>query len=84
MARALLDAGVEVNTRNFNGDTPLLLAAGRGRVEAARLLLARGADPALAERDGWTALALAELKGHEELVELLKSGGRRGADFLFR
>jgi len=37
------------------------------------LLLAKGADPNLARRDGRTPLAVASASGDQELVEMLKT-----------
>jgi ankyrin repeat protein len=42
---ALLDGGADVEARDSAGDTPLRRAVNCNKVEAARLLLARGADP---------------------------------------
>lgn len=42
--RALLDAGMAVDTRGWSNFTPLDQAAMHGRSEAVRLLIARGAD----------------------------------------
>ncbi len=42
---ALLDGGAHVEARDSAGDTPLRRAVNCNKVEAARLLLARGADP---------------------------------------
>jgi hypothetical protein len=42
--RTLLDAGAAVNEPNADGFTPLLLAAFEGHEEAARILVAKGAD----------------------------------------
>jgi ankyrin repeat protein len=48
VVRALLDAGMDVDTRGWSGFTPLDQAAMHGRIEVVRLLVARGAD--LADR----------------------------------
>ncbi|UUX94290.1 ankyrin repeat domain-containing protein [Aquabacterium sp. J223] len=44
----LIERGADLNARSPNGSTPLMMAAGYGSVTAAELLLARGADPRLA------------------------------------
>jgi uncharacterized protein len=54
--RALLDAGANINLQAVLGETVLILAAsGRGG-ESIELLLARGADPNLADRKKKTPL----------------------------
>ncbi|MBL8064521.1 MAG: ankyrin repeat domain-containing protein [Chthonomonadaceae bacterium] len=52
----LLAHGVEVDSRDSLGQTPLMLAAGRGGVECVRLLLAAGADPKARDRAWRTAI----------------------------
>jgi ankyrin repeat protein len=44
VVRALLDAGMAVDTRGWSGFTPLDQAAMHGRTEVVRLLVERGAD----------------------------------------
>jgi ankyrin repeat protein len=44
VVRALLDAGMSVDTRGWSGFTPLDQAAMHGRTETVRLLIERGAD----------------------------------------
>jgi ankyrin repeat protein len=44
VVRALLDAGIAVDTRGWSNFTPLDQAAMHGRVETVRLLIERGAD----------------------------------------
>ncbi|MGE3173561.1 MAG: ankyrin repeat domain-containing protein [Planctomycetota bacterium] len=59
---ALLDAGAAVDQREHeDGETALMIAARQGHLEAAHLLLARGADPTLRDRTvDQTALDIAE------------------------
>ena len=63
LATFLLDAGADVNTRDCDGHTPLMLACGYvdmcmhvHSVGMARLLLLRGADVHARNRLGWTVL----------------------------
>jgi hypothetical protein len=44
VVRALLDAGMHVDTRGWSNFTPLDQAAMHGRIETVRLLIERGAD----------------------------------------
>jgi ankyrin repeat protein len=53
---ALLDQGVDVNSRDRWGKTVLIHAAVQGQLEVVRLLLDRGADVNAAAPDGKTAL----------------------------
>jgi peptidoglycan/LPS O-acetylase OafA/YrhL len=55
---AVLDAGADVNRRGGLGDTTLHEAVAFGRDEAVAVLLARGADPRLANRSGRTPVAM--------------------------
>ena len=78
--RALLATGIDVDHVNRLGWTALLEAVilgngGRPYVEIVGLLLARGAKPNLADRDGVTPLAHAERRGHREIVRLLRDAG---------
>jgi ankyrin repeat protein len=58
-ARALLDAGANVNQTTEYGWTPLLTAINNRNYALAALLLDRGANPNLANKGGWTPLYLA-------------------------
>ena len=56
--RLLVDAGADVNARSKVGRTPLLVAASRpGSADAVRLLLAKGANPKIADVRGSTPLS---------------------------
>src|SRR5262249_2366905 len=54
--RAQLDAGVDVNVRDGDGNTPLLLAAVYAGPECVELLLKKGADVNAANKAGATPL----------------------------
>ena len=78
-AKALLDANPGlVNSRDIgrNGDTPLMDMASVGRMNAAELLLANGADVnAKDTKYGNTSLHEAASAGRKEMVELLLAHG---------
>ena len=58
-ARALLDAGADVNQVTEYGWTPLLTAVNNRNYQLAQLLIERGADVNRANKGGWTPLYLA-------------------------
>jgi ankyrin repeat protein len=73
-AERLLEAGADPNaiaTASFARVTPLGTCAFANAVDVARVLLAHGADPSIAEDGRSTPRAVAEANGLRELVELL-------------
>lgn len=75
---ALLSSGANVDSRDQIGFTPLMEAAREGRKEVIEALLAKGANPkAKAGSNGLelTALHLAAIGGHADVIELLASKG---------
>jgi ankyrin repeat protein len=73
VARALVAAGANIN--EFDRDnfwSPLRLAVLYGKIELVRLCLELGADPKSKNRNGETALMLAEKERHTEIAPLLK------------
>jgi serine/threonine-protein phosphatase 6 regulatory ankyrin repeat subunit A len=84
---ALLDAGVELDSKDRNGQTPLHLIAGKPKtrpadINVARTLLAKGSNPWTRDRDGLIAHDVASSgfeqrrEVHQELVLLLKPKGK--------
>jgi hypothetical protein len=61
---------VDVDRQNYQGSTPLTLAAQNGHFETAKLLVKAGADKTLTCM-GMTAKGFAEQGGHHEIVEYL-------------
>ncbi|KAJ1266225.1 hypothetical protein BS78_08G135000 [Paspalum vaginatum] len=75
------EAGFDVNSLSFAGETPILVATdadedrGDGVAAVVRCLLDRGADPAAPCKMGQTPLHNAAENGHHEAVRLLLSKG---------
>jgi ankyrin repeat protein len=85
--KKLIAAGADLDdsgdTASWDGFTPLIAAASKGRVAAVNLLLAEGAEvdlPVSSDDSDWTgatALAMAARNGHLDVVNaLLKAGAR--------
>ena len=76
MAALLLKGGAQVDSRDAEGRTPLMVAAGKGNSEVVAVLLERGATTrAVDDIDGETPLHLAADSGSEEVVEMLLAAG---------
>ncbi len=71
---ALLEAGANIEPRNDSGSTPLLGAVLGGNIRAAMMLLEYGAD-LHARCEHHTALSLAALGGHTEMIRFLIERG---------
>lgn len=74
----LIEAGVDVTTRYPNGETPLLVAAGRGRDRIVQELLkqVRDGEVNVCARGGRRAIMMAALGGWAGVVGLLVNDPR--------
>lgn len=69
--KVLLDKGADIDARNIDGETPLLVAARCRKYEVVSLLLARGASPHAEDHYGVTALTAAQQRRDQVLLRLL-------------
>ena len=70
--KALLKKGVSANTIDrIGGETPLMYAVGKNRLECAKLLLEFGADVNIRAKDGHTVLD--NIKNKPEMLKLIES-----------
>ena len=69
-AKALIDAGIDVNKAGDLGYTPLHVACMLGNVEMVKLLIEKGAD-IFALSEGDAPFATARLAGHNQICDLL-------------
>ena len=63
--------GASVDLKNKAGDTALILAAAKGKLDAVKLLIHYKANPRAMNEAGDTALSLASQNGHSEIHQLL-------------
>ena len=68
-------AGINVNAKDRDGSTALMIAAERGDSEMARLLIENGADPNASDISGYTALMFVSYSGNLEIAKLLVKNG---------
>lgn len=68
---------MDLNFPTVDGNTPLIFAAMWGKLDMAKYLLEKGVDVTLTNKKGETALALARMNGHQDVVLLLRNFGAR-------
>ncbi|XP_030582404.1 KN motif and ankyrin repeat domain-containing protein 1 [Archocentrus centrarchus] len=74
MVKLLLSCGVDVNAQDHEGSTALMCASEHGHTRIARLLLETGrCDTSLTDKNGQTALSVAEGASHQDIIDLLKA-----------
>ncbi|XP_043269211.1 kinase D-interacting substrate of 220 kDa B isoform X3 [Venturia canescens] len=66
---------IQIDDRDENGGTVLILAASKGKIHFVRELINHGADVNAEDGDNWSALLCAAKEGHTDVcVELLEHG----------
>jgi hypothetical protein len=75
--QAFIINGIDVNTKDDGGWTPLILAAQNGHLEIVKLLIENGADINAENAYTETALCLAKAEQHKEIVEILEQLGAK-------
>jgi ankyrin repeat protein len=67
----LLDEHAYIDAASPNGTTPLMMAAHYGTPAAVKLLLDGGADPALKNEQGLSAIDFAQRASRSDVAELI-------------
>jgi ankyrin repeat protein len=70
-----LDAGMSTETKTYDGQPVLSVAALSNQADALELLLMKGADPNAKDQYGGTALMTASWKGNSKIVNALLAKG---------
>ncbi len=78
IGKTLIAAGIDVNSENDVGSTPLILVARNDRNDFTKMPLASGADSDAADNDGYTALHYATEVCFTEIIEQLLTVGANG------
>lgn len=71
----LLNYGVNINTRDVKGNTPLIIAVKENQLRAADFLIEKDADINLQDNEGNTALIAAVHAGNTSLIKTLIQHG---------
>jgi ankyrin repeat protein len=71
----MIDAGVSLDLRNARGDTLLIVAAYSQHLDTVTELLRRGADTAVVNGMGQTAIACAVFRNNEPILRVLLDAG---------
>jgi len=77
VVQEFLDRGLDINARDKDGYTLLILSAEGFHRPTVAFLLRHGADPNAKSKGGTTALKLAEKIGHSDDAELLRKAGAK-------
>jgi ankyrin repeat protein len=73
VAQLLIDEGADVNVKDADGFTPLMIAIVSGNENIVKVLIDEGADVNAKEAKGFTPLMIAIVSGNENIVKVLLS-----------
>ncbi len=73
----LLEAGANVNSTSKQKSTPLMAAAGTGRVSIVESLIKKDADPRAKNAAGRTAIDAAKKRKHQDVIDVLEKAMSR-------
>ncbi|MPM96786.1 hypothetical protein SDC9_143951 [bioreactor metagenome] len=76
MIQLLLEQHAFIDAASPNGTTPLMMAVRYGTADAARLLIAEGADPSLKNEKGLSAVEFAKQADREDMVQAVLKAQR--------
>lgn len=71
-AQFILSKGVDIDERQKDGKTALMIAVENGHMHFVKFLMANGANPRIMH-DGFTALDIARVNGNKDIVKYLES-----------
>ena len=71
--KSLLSRGIRVDSQDWQGCTPVMIAVQKSKVQVVKCLISKGADPAFRADNGRNSLHCASLCGHVDVFELLVS-----------
>ncbi len=75
IAKALIDAGADLNIQDEDKNTALIWASWQGHIQLAKALIDAGADVNIQGEDKYTALARALVENHDEIAKMLIDAG---------
>jgi len=67
-----IDSGVKIDEKNDKGDNALLLSVFKNDLETTELLLTKGAEINIQNKEGVTPLALAIMQGNNDFAEMVE------------
>lgn len=71
LLKLILERGIDINERNDNNATPLIIATDHGYEEIVEFLISNGADISAENNKRWTALKIACKLGYKGIVKIL-------------